>query len=63
MGNILKTYTPSGTDETLCGEDFKGSLNKTPVFIYLNGKYYVLECVVCNSDKTVLIAGNEKEIK
>ena len=30
------------------------------LYIYLNGKYYVLECVAC-AEKTFLIAG--KEIK
>lgn len=60
MPNFLKTYSPSNTDETLCGEDFKDTLNEKPVYIYLNGKYYILECVAC-AKQTFLLAG--KEIK
>ena len=60
MPKFLKTYSPSNTDETLKGDDIKNVLNETPVYIYLNGKYYVLECVA-NAEKTFLIAG--KEIK
>ena len=60
MPNFLKTYSPSNTDETLRGDAIKNVLNETPVYIYLNGKYYVLECVAC-AENTFLIAG--KEIK
>ena len=60
MPNFLKTYLPSNTNETLRGRDFKEALNETPAYIYLNGKYYILECVAC-AEKTFLIAG--KEIK
>lgn len=60
MSNFLKTYSPSNTDETLKGDDIKNVLNETSVYIYLNGGYYVLECVAC-AEKTFLIAG--KEIK
>ena len=60
MPNFLKTYSPSNTDETLKGDDIKNVLNETPVYIYLNGKYYVLECVAY-AENTFLIAG--KEIK
>lgn len=60
MPNILKTYSPSNTNETLCGNDFKDALNSSPVYVYLDGKYFVLECVVF-SDKVFMVAG--KEIK
>ena len=60
MPKFLKTYSPSNTDETLKGDDIKNVLNEAPVYIYLNGKYYVLECVAC-AESTFLIAG--KEIK
>lgn len=60
MPRFLKTYLPSNTDETLRGKDFKDVLNENSVYIYLNGKYYVLECVAC-AEKTFLIAGKEIE--
>lgn len=59
MQEFLKVYVPSGTDDTLRGVDFKEFLGDDAVYIYLNGKYYILECVTCSKGKTFLVAGKE----
>lgn len=57
----MKQYKPSNTSITLKGSDIVGMFSDSPVYLMVDGKVRILECVTFENHKTYLIAGKELE--
>ena len=57
----MKDYKPTGTNVTLTGNDVIKVCDNSPVYVVVDGKVRILECVAFNNHRTYLIAGKEVE--